>query len=331
MSAITLAMGEFELIDRFFKRPATRAALGVGDDCALLQPAAGMQLAICSDMLVEGRHFLSTVDPFKLGHKALAVNLSDLAACGAKPVAFTLALALPLVDEAWLDGFSRGMFALADAHGCELIGGDTTKGPLNICITAFGEVPAGQALLRSKAQAGDDIYVSGTLGDSRLALEVFRGNFSFSAALFDACRARMEQPTPRIALGQALRGIANSAIDVSDGLLGDLGHILKSSGVGARIEAPAAMTLLAARRNDAWPMSGVTPEQHLQYVLAGGDDYELVFTAPANRRDAVAHASTASATPVTRIGCIEVARGLQLIDGQGQPLPHRFTSFDHFA
>jgi len=326
-----LTMGEFDLIDRFFKRPAKRAALGVGDDCALLQPAAGMQLAICSDMLVEGRHFLSTVDPFKLGHKALAVNLSDLAACGAKPAAFTLALAMPLVDEAWLDGFSRGMFALADEHGCELIGGDTTKGPLNICITAFGEVPAGQALLRSKAQAGDDIYVSGTVGDARLALEVFRGNFSFSAALFDACRARMEQPAPRIALGQALRGIATAAIDVSDGLLGDLGHILKSSGVGACIEAPAAMTLLAARRSDDWSASGVTAEQHLQYVLAGGDDYELVFTAPVAARDAVTRACAASATPVTRIGSVEASAGVRLVDAQGRAMQHRFSSFDHFA
>ena len=176
-------MGEFELIDRYFKRPARRAALGVGDDCALLAPAPGMQLAVSSDMLIEGRHFLSTVDPFKLGHKALAVNLSDLAACGAKPLAFTLALALPQADEAWLDGFSRGLFALADAHDCELIGGDTTRGPLAICITVFGEVPPGQALLRSGARAGDDLYVSGTLGDARLALEVFRGTRSLPQAV----------------------------------------------------------------------------------------------------------------------------------------------------
>jgi thiamine-monophosphate kinase len=176
-------VGEFELIDRYFKRPARRAALGVGDDCALLAPAPGMQLAVSSDMLIEGRHFLSTVDPFKLGHKALAVNLSDLAACGAKPLAFTLALALPQADEAWLEGFSRGLFALADAHDCELIGGDTTRGPLAICITVFGEVPPGQALLRSGAHAGDDLYVSGTLGDARLALEVFRGTRSLPQAV----------------------------------------------------------------------------------------------------------------------------------------------------
>jgi thiamine-monophosphate kinase len=231
-------VGEFELIDRYFKRPARRAALGVGDDCALLAPAPGMQLAVSSDMLIEGRHFLSTVDPFKLGHKALAVNLSDLAACGAKPLAFTLALALPQADEAWLEGFSRGLFALADAHDCELIGGDTTRGPLAICITVFGEVPPGQALLRSGARAGDDLYVSGTLGDARLALEVFRGTRSLPQAVFrwEARASAWSTPTPRVALGLALRGVATSAADISDGLVGDLGHILKASRVGACID-----------------------------------------------------------------------------------------------
>ena len=202
-------MGEFDLIERFFKRPAavasTGAVLGIGDDCALLQPTPGMQLAVSSDMLVEGRHFLSTVNPAHLGHKALAVNLSDLAACGAKPLAFTLALSMPRADAAWLEPFSRGLLALADAHGCALVGGDTTQGPLNICITVFGEVPPGQALLRSGARAGDDLYVSGTLGDARLALEVFRGALAVPSEVFTAARARMEQPTPRVALGQALR------------------------------------------------------------------------------------------------------------------------------
>ena len=172
-------MGEFDLITRFFKRPTPRAALGVGDDCALLSPRPGTQLAISTDMLVEGRHFYPDVDPMLLGHKALAVNLSDLAACGATPLAFTLALSLPQADEAWLAPFSRGLLALADDHGCELIGGDTTQGPLNICITVFGEVPVvngrSAALLRSGAQAGDDLYVSGTLGDARLALQARRG------------------------------------------------------------------------------------------------------------------------------------------------------------
>src|SRR6185369_11363264 len=193
-------------------------------------------LAVSTDMLIEGRHFVSTVPPERLGHKALAVNLSDLAACGARPVAFTLALALPRADADWLAGFSRGLFALADAEACELVGGDTTQGPLNICITVFGEVAPGQALLRSGAQAGDDVYVSGTVGDARLALECFRGSVALRGDAFEQVRRAMELPQPRVALGVALRGVASSAIDVSDGLLGDLGHILKRSSVGAALE-----------------------------------------------------------------------------------------------
>lgn len=317
-------MGEFDLIDRFFKRPVRRSALGVGDDCALLPSSPGMQLAVSSDMLVEGRHFLSTVDPFKLGHKALAVNLSDLAACGARPLAFTLALSLQQADETWLEPFSRGLLALADAHECELVGGDTTRGPLNICITAFGEVPEGQALLRSGAQAGDDIYVSGTLGDARLALEVFRGTLSVPAAVFAAARARMEQPTPRVALGQALRGIATSAIDISDGLLGDLGHVLRQSGVGASIHTEIAAGLMIAAGE-------LDTKQRLEYVLAGGDDYELAFTAPPTQREAVSAAAAKSGTTVTRIGQIETAPGIRLLDGQGRPVQNRYASFDHFT
>ncbi len=326
-------MGEFDLIDRYFKRPWDNAkrrqvALGIGDDCALLSPAAGMQLAISTDMLVEGRHFFSTVDPFALGHKALAVNLSDLAACGAKPVAFSLALALPRVDEAWLDGFSRGLFALAGAHGCELIGGDTTQGPLTICITVYGEVPVGQALLRSGARAGDDVYVSGTVGDARLVLEVLRGSLSVAPEVFEAARARLEQPTPRVALGQALRGIATSAIDVSDGLLGDLGHVLRQSGVGARIEAAQALQLLAAGASGATALSA---DAHLEFVFAGGDDYELLFTAPPSSAPLVLAAAAASGTPVTRIGRIEAEAGLRLVDAQGMLLQQHYASFDHFA
>lgn len=317
-------MGEFELIDRYFKRPATRNALGVGDDCALLAPAPGMQLAVTSDMLVEGRHFLPTVDPFRLGHKALAVNLSDLAACGAKPLAFTLALSMPQAEESWLEPFARGLLALADEHGCELVGGDTTRGPLNICITAFGELPTGSALLRSGARAGDDIYVSGTLGDARLALEVFRGFLAVPAHVFQSARARMEQPTPRVALGQALRGIATSAVDVSDGLLGDLGHVLRQSGVGARIDTSAAFGLMAAQ-------GALDAELQLEYVLAGGDDYELAFTAPAAQREPVQAAARATRTAVTRIGRIEPEAGLRLVDGKGQPIQMRYGSFDHFG
>jgi thiamine-monophosphate kinase len=282
-----------------------------------------MQWLVSTDMLVEGRHFLATVAPERLGHKALAVNLSDLAACGATPRAFTLALALPRVDANFLAGFARGLFALADAHGIRLVGGDTTAGPLNICITVMGEAPPGQALLRSGAQVGDDIYVSGTtLGDARLALEVFRGAVALPGDAFEQVRRAMELPQPRVALGQALRGLASSAIDVSDGLCGDLGHILARSGVGASLDV------------DALPRSATLAAQDLALqrlcTLSGGDDYELVFTAPAARRTELAAAAAQAATPITRIGRIEAQPGLRLLDAQGQVLPLALQSFDHF-
>lgn len=324
-------MGEFDLIQRYFQRPALRSPLGVGDDCALLAPAPGMQLAVSSDMLVEGRHFLSTVDPARLGHKALAVNLSDLAACGAKPLAFTLALALPGVDEGWLEGFSRGLFALADEHGCELVGGDTTRGPLNLCITVFGEVPAGAALLRSGARAGDELWISGTLGDARLALENFRGTLSLPGPLFERARARMEQPAPRVALGQALRGIASAAADVSDGLAGDLGHILRASRVGATLDVDAAMHCIAAVADGSAAAAGLERDTLRAMAISGGDDYELVFTASASARAAVEQAGRDSATPVTRIGRIDAESGLRFVDAAGAPVAQRFGSFDHFA
>jgi thiamine-monophosphate kinase len=333
-------MGEFDLIERYFKAPAramqqrdathTTIPLGIGDDCALLQPTSGMQLAISSDMLVEGRHFFADVEPYTLGHKALAVNLSDLAACGAKPLAFTLALALPKADAAWLEPFSRGLLALATEHNCHLIGGDTTQGPLNICITIFGEVPKQQALLRSGAKAGDDIYVSGTLGDARLALEHFRGNVILPDNLFAHARTRMETPTPRVALGMALRGIASSAIDVSDGLLGDLTHILKQSEVGAILNTTIASHLIAIQATNMQATTKYTSTKQLEYVLAGGDDYELVFTAPASQREAVEAASIASATKVTRIGRVEAELGLRLVDANGQHVVDDFGSWDHF-
>jgi thiamine-monophosphate kinase len=326
-------VGEFDLIARYFTRPARPdggVALGVGDDCALLAPTPGMQLAISSDMLVEGRHFFADVDPEALGHKALAVNLSDLAACGARPLAFTLALSLPRVDEAWLAGFSRGMWALADAHGCELVGGDTTRGPLNICITVFGEVPPGQALLRSGARPGDDIYVSGTLGDARLALEALLGHTPLPADVLARARQRLERPTPRVALGLALRGVASSAMDVSDGLLGDLSHILKASGVGARIDTHITSNLIAGSAYLSSAGALFDAESVRQCTLAGGDDYELAFTAPPAQRDAVAAASQASGTRVTRIGTVLATPGLQLVDAQGQPVDKRYASFDHF-
>ena len=338
-------MGEFDLIKRFFTRATPRAVLGVGDDCALLQPRPGMQLAISTDMLVSGRHFFAEVDPRALGHKALAVNLSDLAACGATPIAFTLALSLPEADEAWLEPFSQGLLALADVHGCELVGGDTTKGPLTICITVFGEVPAGQALLRSGAQAADDVYVSGTLGDASLALaqmlaeragtEGLPADIRLNAADLALARQRLEQPTPRLALGLALRGVATAAADISDGLLGDLGHILERSGVGATLDTQKALGLLGAPHYLAQSASQLGEpalrERLLQHVLSGGDDYELVFTAAPAQRAAVQAAARASHTAVTRIGRIEAEPGLRLQDAAGKLLAQRFQSFDHFG
>ena len=213
------SLGEFDLIRRFFQRPVQRSPLGVGDDCALLAPRAGMQLAISSDMLVQGRHFLPNVHPRLLGHKALAVNLSDLAACGAQPLAFTLALALPRADAAWCEAFSAGLLALADAHHCELVGGDTTQGPLNICITVIGEVPSGQAILRSGAQVGDDLWVSGTLGDARLALDALQRQHMLPAPVLAQARQRLEAPTPRVALGSGcLRPQSSNLQGVGDPL-----------------------------------------------------------------------------------------------------------------
>lgn len=317
-----MSLGEFDLIAKYFTRSVKRAALGVGDDCALFATSPGMQLAVSSDMLVEGRHFLATVAPERLGHKALAVNLSDLAACGARPVAFTLALAMPRVDERFLEGFARGLLALADEHDCELIGGDTTQGPLNLCITVFGELPAGEALLRSGAQPGDDLYVSGMLGDARAALEVFRGSLSVDGAAFDVLRHAMEQPQPRVALGQALRGVATSAIDVSDGLLGDLGHILRRSQLGATLEVDALPRSVVLR---TLPIS-----LQREFTLAGGDDYELVFSAAPARAAAVACAANASGVGVTRIGRLHAEPGLRLVDAEGAAVANGFGSFDHF-
>ncbi len=332
-------MGEFELIERYFKRATypSHVALGVGDDCALLQPAPGMQLAISSDMLVEGRHFLPDVDPQALGHKALAVNLSDLAACGARPLAFTLALALPQAHAPWLAGFAQGLLDLAEAHGCALIGGDTTQGPLNICITIFGEVPAPggatQALQRSGAQAGDALYVSGQPGQARLALDALLGQRPLPAAVLAALRPRLERPTPRVALGLALRGVASAAMDVSDGLQGDLRHILKASGVGATLDVDAAVTLLGSNTANAvtdW-LPTLPREAQLRCVLAGGDDYELLFTAPPSRHAQVLAAAQASGTPVACIGRIDREAGLRLVDAHGQAIRGDFPAFDHFA
>ena len=320
-------MGEFELISRHFTRPGRTGGgpvvLGIGDDCALLRVQPGMQLAVSCDMLVEGRHFLSTVAPERLGHKALAVNLSDLAACGAEPLAFTLALSLPRADEIFVAALAQGLFALADAHGIALVGGDTTAGPLNLCITVFGQVPPGQALLRSGARVGDALWVSGTLGDARLALEVFRGRVSLGGAAFERVRRAMELPQPRVALGLALRGVASSAIDLSDGLVGDLGHVLQRSGVAARVDVDA---LPRSADLAALPLA----LQH-ECLLAGGDDYELLFTAaPARDADVLAAARQAGVA-VTRCGVITADDGLSVVDGAGRELKLVMRGFDHFA
>lgn len=332
-----MSLGEFDLIAKYFVRPADqgprRAIVGNGDDCAVIAPAPGMQLALSTDTLVEGRHFLSTVNPRRLGHKALAVNLSDLAACGAAPLGFTLALTLPRVDEAWLQAFAQGLFDLADEHECELIGGDTTAGPLTIGITVFGEVPAGQALLRSGARAGDDLWVSGHPGEARLALEAFRGTLhpGLDADTFEAVRLAMEQPDPRVALGMGLRGVASAAIDVSDGLLGDLGHILARSRVGAAVCVDALPV-------SPWLLHRPAAER-LDCILAGGDDYELVFTAPPTERARIQRLGADLGLPLSRIGRMEAEPGLRLWHGEldlwpddppRQAVPNRWTSFDHF-
>ncbi|MFM6986006.1 MAG: thiamine-phosphate kinase [Hydrogenophaga sp.] len=324
-------MGEFDLIRRHFRRvlPASpeHVVLGIGDDCALLQPSAGTQLAISSDMLVEDRHFFADVEPSALGHKALAVNLSDLAAMGARPLGFTLALALPRADDDWLAGFTRGLFALADAHACPLVGGDTTRGPLNLCITVFGEVRPGQALRRDTALVGDDIYVSGRTGEARLALEWLLGTPWAREALGPELpvdlRDRLERPTPRLALGQALAGVAHAALDLSDGLTGDLGHILAASGVGADLQLNALPVAPA--------LAALPDHQRLTCLLAGGDDYELLFTAPASARPAVRVAAQNSATPFARIGQVTAEPGLRLLDAQGHRTPAQATGFDHFG
>jgi thiamine-monophosphate kinase len=317
-----MAIGEFDLIWKYFARPVRRAVLGGGDDCALLQPTAGMQWAVSTDALVEGRHFLSTVAPEALGHKSLAVNLSDLAACGARPVAFTLSLTLPRVDEEFLAGFAAGLYALAEQHDIELIGGDTTAGPLNIGITVMGEVPPGQALRRAGGRPGDELWVSGRLGDARLALEAFRGKVSLRGEAFDDVRRAMERPQPRVALGLALRGIASAAIDLSDGLVGDLGHVMRASGVGA--------TLRLRDLPHGPHVAACSEAQRRQCLLGGGDDYELLFSAPASAHAQVRGAGERANVAVTCVGTLDEALGLRVVDAAGAPVALAERAFDHF-
>ena len=316
-------ISEFDLIRRYFTRATPGALLGVGDDAALLQVSAGNVLAVSTDMLVCGTHFLPDADPFLLGHKALAVNLSDLAAMGATPRWATLALALPAADETWLAQFSAGFFALARQYGVELVGGDTTRGALNLCVTIFGEVPAQQALRRSGAQVGDEIWVSGRLGDAALALAHLQGRIALSEVEIAACLPALHQPQPRVALGLALRCIASSAIDISDGLLADLGHILEASQAGAEVEFAALPLSPVIQSRIAQPLAK-------QCILSGGDDYELCFTAPAARHAELAEMAARLDLPLISIGEIVAGRGCVVRDATGNSINLETGGYDHF-
>ena len=327
-------MGEFEVIERFFK---TRFAmdrddvvLGIGDDCALLNLAPGHQLAVSSDVLVEGVHFFSDVDPKTLGHKCLAVNLSDLAACGAKPKAFTLSLTLPSINVAWLRAFSEGLYALSKMHACALIGGDTTRGLLNIGITVLGEIPKGQALVRSGAKTGDDLYVSGTLGDARWALLGLNGQMSVDKARLQTLRTRLESPTPRVDLGLALRGVASAAIDLSDGLLGDLAHVLKASQKGAQLQVLDMLQSPLVSED----LRTLPKDQALKLMLQGGDDYELLFSAPKSKAQALKVLAQQLNLPLTVIGHVTENAGIELLQAPSlldTESLKSLGSYDHFV
>lgn len=313
--------GEFDLIREFFTRPARDASvvLGVGDDAALLTVPAGEVLAVTTDSLVAGRHFPETADAFDIGWKSLAVNLSDLAAMGATARWVALAITLPDNDENFLRDFSRGFFALADQENVSLVGGDTTRGPLSITVTAMGTVPVAAALRRDGAHPGDDLYVSGTVGDAGLGLRLALGQWldELSPAARDIALTRLHRPQPQLALGAALRGLASAAMDVSDGVAQDLGHLLHASGVGAEL-ALEALPLSPA-------LQSIDPAFAVILALTSGDDYELLFTAPPAARDAVA----ALPTPCTRIGRITPTRGLVLMR-DGQPVDMAMTGYTHF-
>jgi thiamine-monophosphate kinase len=316
-------LSEFELIRRYFNRPARSALLGVGDDAALVKPAPGMALAVSTDMLLEGRHFIVGAEPRALGHKALAVNLSDMAAMGATPRWATLALALPQPNEAWLAAFTAGLYALAERYEVDLVGGDTTRGTLTIAVTILGEVPEGRALLRSGARAADDIWVSGELGGAALALAHSQGRVKLGKN--DAAQAarRLDEPEPRVALGERLRDIASSAIDISDGFAGDLQHVLESSSVGAQVHYASLPRAAAfARLADA--------RLETECVLSGGDDYELLFTAAPTRRAELEALAAELGVALTRVGSIRAgAPEIELLDAAGCAMP-RAAGFDHF-
>ncbi len=324
-----MSAGEFDLIARIRARVASRddVVLGIGDDAALLQLPAGQQLVVAMDTLNAGVHFPDGTAPADIGWKALAVNLSDLAAMGATPAWCTLSLSMPDADVAFVDGFLDGFLALAEQHDVALVGGDTTRGALSICVTAHGFVEPGLALRRDAARIGDDVWVSGTLGDAAgaLVLGAKRGQVHFSGKNVPDpfLLTRLDRPTPRIALGRALRGIANACIDVSDGLLADIGHVCVASGVGARVDIdalPASDALGAAFAVDA----------RLGLQATGGDDYELCFTASPDVRDAIETASRASAIAVTRIGVIVATPGVAALAG-GRSWSAPAAGWTHFV
>ncbi|MFT3848335.1 MAG: thiamine-phosphate kinase [Propionivibrio sp.] len=315
---------EFDLIDRYFVRPTPQAVLGPGDDCALLAPSPGMELAVTTDMLVAGTHFFADTDPFQLGWKALAVNLSDLAAMGARPRWVLLAGSLPQADEAWIAAFADGLFACAKRYGADLVGGDTTRGPLNLCLTAMGEVPSGVSLRRDGARPGDDLWISGQPGLAALGLAHLQARMRLPDALVERCIGALQRPLPRVELGLALRerGLAGSAIDVSDGLLADLGHIAERSRVDAEVFLPQLPYLPAA----------VDPQLARQCQLAGGDDYELVFSASPEKRHEIAGLAAELDLPLWRIGRIVAGQGeVRLLDENGQVVPVSRKGFDHFG
>ena len=316
---------EFDLIRRHFTRPTRHTDLAVGDDAALLRPRPGMQLAVSTDMLVAGTHFFADTDPEDLGWKTLAVNVSDLAAMGATPRWAFLALALPAADEAWIAAFARGFFACADAHGVDLAGGDTTRGPLTLSVTIIGEVPQGEAITRAGGKAGDDLWVSGQPGMAALGLAALRGEARISTAGSAACIAALQRPQPRVALGLALRGVATAMLDVSDGLLGDLGHILECSATGAIIDG-GALPLAALRE------TGADEALARRCLLGGGDDYELLFAAPAARRADVDAISASLGLALHRIGTLTPEPAtLWLRQRDGRLVPGTRSGYDHFG
>jgi thiamine-monophosphate kinase len=322
-------MNEFELIERYFRRAPRNAdvRIGIGDDGAVFAPAPGMEYVVTVDMLVEGRHFRANADPRGLGHKTLAVNLSDLAAMGALPRFVLLAGALPASDPDWVGAFMLGFDALAREYDVELIGGDTTRGPRTLCVTAIGELPGGTALTRGGASPGDIIYVSGQLGDAALALAALDGRTDVAPLRLAALERRLNEPQPRVALGVALRGVASAALDISDGLTGDLGHVLTASRVGAAVDLTAIPTCAELRDM----LAGRERELALACVLAGGDDYELCFTAPPAMRERIEQIALALALPLTPIGAITVDPALTIHDEHGRALPQLPRAFDHFG